>query len=156
MSLLQDQQKLARLSTNWRKDAADVTANFVDAAEVEIFAESLFRKRLHEVAKLLPQIRDTLGTDFETNFREFCPTFNPKSTKRHLEDALAFCQFLFRRLPEADRRRATIKFEAAKLSFFGYEKAFAICVPSPSRSSGRRLSFAIWLRIGSRVRFFTR
>jgi hypothetical protein len=156
MSLLEEQKKLARLVTERPAGRSDDTETFADPKEVEIFAESLFRKRLHEVEKLLPLTRAGLNAEFAVRFREFCPTFNPRSTGRHLEDALAFCRFLVAGLENTDPRRATVKFEAAKLSFFGHEKAFAVCVPSPSITSGRRVSFAIWLRIGSRVRFLMR
>jgi hypothetical protein len=162
MELRKQQDQLVRLLTDtemlrsWTGGSEPDIPHFADPSEVADFAESLFHKRLHEVAKHLPLTRDTLGSEFAEGFREFSLTFNPTTTKRHVEDALAFCRFILDRMSKSDDRRATVRFELSKLGFFGHRKRFAFCFLSPSIAAGRRLSFAIWIRFGGRVRFFIR
>jgi hypothetical protein len=134
--------------------------------ELNFFADSLFWKRLRETEKFLPLTKRVLGEYFARYFREFSQNFNPRSVKKHFEDAFYFCRFL--RGQEISEFAANVmKFEQAKLEFFGLEKRLVVCrLDFDVReflSSGdaqlpafyeKRKKIAVWLRRGKRVRHF--
>lgn len=64
------------------------------ARQVAFFADSLIRKRLGEVCKLLPLTRKALGVRFDTLFRRFAESHRLEMPKPHQRDATAFCGFL--------------------------------------------------------------
>lgn len=131
MSLKQQQDLLARLYTDASFRArffagpalaaaelgidAD-EANAIAAAsreELDFFSESLFQKRLREVGNLLPLTKRELGDAFRDHFRVFAGDFVPRSVRKHVEDAVAYCDFLKRhRLA-----RTTAGYESARLRF---------------------------------------
>ncbi|HEY8560692.1 MAG TPA: hypothetical protein VIL74_09980 [Pyrinomonadaceae bacterium] len=134
--------------------------------ELHFFADSLVWKRLGEAEKFLPLTRRVLGEDFTGNFREFSQTYNPRTVKKHFEDALAFCRFLqTRKIPGPAKCAA--KFEAAKLEFFGFEKRIAVCrldydvrsfsgahANPAAENHEKTKKIAVWLRTGKRIRHF--
>lgn len=185
MSLLQQQNFLARLYTdeNLRKnflsepekvgrendlserEIADISQ--IIPEELNFFADSLFRKRLHEVEKMLPLTREFLGKDFENYFRRFSQNFHPSSVKKHLEDAIEFVNFI----AEAEIKdvwvKDSAKFEQAKLEFTGRGKNFVVRVfdfnvkEFQLNGAGKRgfqikrkKTIAVWLRIGNRVKHY--
>jgi hypothetical protein len=130
--------------------------------ELNFFADSLFYKRLREVEKLLPQSKKALSDDFEKRFREFSNTFLPTSIKKHLEDAVQFSDFLIEQKIKQIWLKDLIRYEQANLIFNGYGKTFlirrfAFDVKGISRKGAkaqRKLTIAVWLRIGGKIRHF--
>ncbi len=123
--------------------------------EINAFAESLIWKRLREVEKLLPLTRRRLNTEFEKHFREFAPTFNSRSVKKHLEDALNFTNYLQTAKTVSDIVKNTVKYECAKLEFYALNKNIVIRIFDLDIQSGdRKKHFKIWLRIGKRELVF--
>jgi len=134
--------------------------------ELNFFADSLFWKRLREAEKFLPVTRKILGEEFSGKFREFSQTFNPRTVKKHFEDALEFCRFLrHRNISELVGNAA--KFEQTKLEFFGLEKRIAVCrlnfdfrnlsdsgSDKPFELPEKKQIFVVWLRLGKSFRQF--
>lgn len=131
--------------------------------ELNFFAESLFWKRVREVEKFLPFTKKILAEDFQSLFEQFTQNFNPKSVKKHLEDAFEFCKFLqTNEIPLIAKNIAA--FEKAKLSVFGYGKKLVFCKldhdihtffsGKNTEKLDKRRKFAIWIKIGNRVRHF--
>ena len=179
MSLLETQNFLARVYTdeNLRREflsAPEKTGreNNLNAKEIaelakilpeelSSFAESLLYKRLREVEKLLPLSRQFLDGDFEINFREFANQFLPETTKKHLEDTLQFAEFMLAN--EKGWRRDLIKFESAKLKFYGYEKWFVFRTfnhnikkafrrdENEQRDFNKQPTLAVWIRFGKKT-----
>lgn len=172
MSLLEQQNFLARVYTdeNLRRvflaepqkigEKNDLTESEINEIleifpdEINAFAESLIWKRLREVEKILPLTKQNLGANFTELFREFAPTFNSTSVKRHLEDALEFAKFLQRK-NIAPLAKDIAKYELAKLVFYALRKNLVV----------RRFNFdvqteqpkkhlKIWLRICNRELVF--
>ena len=131
-------------------------------SELNIFAESLFYKRLHETEKLLPLTRKILAAGFEKHFRGFALTFSPQTIKTHITDAIKFAEFLQSKEIGLNVGKDLAKFEAAKLEFYGLNKFFVIKVfhydvkritfqNLPAQNEiRRRRTVGIWLRIGER------
>lgn len=186
MSLLQQQNFLARLYTDesLRKrflSEPEKTGLENDLSESEIaglvaiipeelnfFADSLRWKRLREVEKILPLTRKALEEKFEEHFREFSKIYNPKSVKKHLEDAIEFCSFLQNRQIEPLWAKDLAKFEQAWLIFNSNAKDFLFRqfdfdVKEISREGAKarseylkRKTFAIWIRVGNKAKYFFR
>ena len=130
----------------------------VSVDEIEVFTDSLFWKRLHEVEKLLPVTARVLGVEFRTHFRSFAVGFNSTSIKKHLDDAVEFCGFL-RQIPGiTPAARDAAKFEEAKLEFFGRNRRFAFAVLRYRLTEpySRRFSVTVWLRFRGNVHRFGR
>jgi len=135
-------------------------------AELNLFAESLFCKRLREVEKLLPLTKQVLAQEFEIYFREFAGGFLPATVKKHLEDAIQFAEFL--QIKEEGWTKDLAKFERAKLEFYGGGKRFILRVfdfdiKEISRQDAeapgefkKKKTFAVWLRIGNKTHYFIR
>lgn len=124
--------------------------------EIEVFAESLFHKRLREVEKLLPMILEEMGDEFEKNFENFTRNFIPKTIKKHLEDASEFCKFLSKQKDLSELTLEIVKFESAKLDFYGYGKklvvkSFWFDVKSKQKLIRKRMR--IWIRFGNKEYF---
>src|SRR5215212_7085706 len=66
----------------------------LSATQVTFFADSLRRKRLNGVAKLLPLAARALGERFDELFTEFADTFVPSGTNKQRQDARAFATFI--------------------------------------------------------------
>jgi hypothetical protein len=137
--------------------------------ELSFFSDSLVWKRRREVEKFLPLVRRALGDDFDRAFREFSASFNPRSVKKHLEDAIEFCKFLADSHKFGLLARDSAKFEGTKLEFLGSKKFYASCllrhdfraVPNDPTNVDRlelkeRRTFVFWFRFGRRVRHFIR
>jgi hypothetical protein len=130
----------------------------VAAAEIEVFADSLVWKRLHEVERLLPITSKLLAGEFIRHFRIFAASFNSTSAKKHLDDAIEFCRFV-RRIPGIMPVVAdAAKFESAKLEFFGRSRRFSFAVlrHDLSRPNRPRRTFAVWIRFWGTVYRFGR
>jgi hypothetical protein len=181
MSLVEQQNFLARLYTdeNLRRSflsepekigaANDLTANEIAELaaiipdELNFFADSLFWKRLREVEKFLPLTKKAFGADFEKKFRVFANQFLPKTIKKHLEDAVEFVEFLQK--GEINWKKDLARFEQARLIFNSNTKNFVFekfdfdvreILKSFSSESDfqRRKTFAVWIRIGNKTKFF--
>ena len=61
--------------------------------QVGSFADSLHRKRLSAVAKLLPLSQSVLRKRFGALFQRYVETQVPQGIQRHHRDAIAFCTF---------------------------------------------------------------
>jgi hypothetical protein len=112
MALAEVQRALARLYTDadtrerFLADAAAAgaalglsaqeTAQLAElpAQQLRFFAASLRRKRLGEVAKLLPLTHQALGAQFARLFWRYADSYLPGGTKKHPQDAIAFAAFI--------------------------------------------------------------
>jgi hypothetical protein len=112
MSLINLQQTLARIYTDskLRDDFLtnpDVVGNSLglncqeiqqlsnlSRQQVNLFANSLKRKRLGKIRKLLPLTNEILGKEFDRLFFKFSETYLPTGDKKHLLDSIAFSKFL--------------------------------------------------------------
>ncbi len=174
MSLLEQQNLLARLYTdeNFRqrflsepektgKEIGLSENEITEAAEIipdelNFFADSLFWKRLREAEKFLPETKKVLGEDFTNLFREFSRNYIPQTVKKHLEDAVEFCDFLAQNQELSKQTRSIAKFEQSKLKFFGFEKCFVFCrLKHESKIQGKQKSFAVWLRLNRKIFHFS-
>lgn len=134
----------------------------VASDEIAFFSKSLVWKRFREVVKLLPLTRQALGDDFRTQFFDFAPTFNPQSTKKHYEDAVAFSKWV-----EAEPHMPVLvknatAFERTRLTFLTESRLFSFCklertaqLPHSGPIVPGRFGFAVWLRLGQQVRHFS-
>lgn len=185
MSLLKQQNFLAKLYTDQRlrndftlepqriglehaltaNEILEISQVFHE--EITFFAESLFRKRVNEAAKYLPLTKQILNHEFETLFRVFSDNYQPKTIKKHLEDAKHFCLFLQKNGSAAPVAKDAAKFEASKLKFFVEGCNFVFCrlqfdLTEISRQDGNRqksdlknkTKFAVWIRFGKKIRHF--
>ena len=187
MSLLTQQNFLAKLYTDERlridftfdpqkigtengltvSEIQEISAIYDE--EIKFFAESLFRKRMHAAAKFLPLTNEILKADFGKLFRDFSPNFQPLTVKKHLEDAIEFCRFLQKCDAVTAIGKDVVKYEAAKLRFFGGAN-FVFCrlqfdVDAISRRGERfhdldlsdlseKTKFIVWLRFGKKIKHF--
>jgi hypothetical protein len=184
MSLLEQQNFLAKLFTDsdlrenfWLNPNEIGLANNLEENEIaeikkineqdfNYFAESLFYKRLSEVENILPLTVTAFGkNNFRENFKEFANQFLPKSIKKHLEDSVEFCNFLQKKDLEKIWLIDVVKYEQAKLFFYGYGKSFVFRVLRYdfTTASGnirnepfKRLSLAVWLRFGKKGKIYHR
>ena len=135
--------------------------------EISFFAESLYRKRLREVEKLLPLTHKLMGDNFHRVFRQYSQLYNPQTIKKHLEDAIEFCGFLGKSDSVSGISKNTAKYERAKLRFYVTGKHLVVCVLSYdvreiSRQSAnktninlkRKIKIAGWFRFGKRDKHF--
>lgn len=172
MSLLEQQNLLARLFTdeslrNEFLENPDKTARKFDLctndieqlkdflpSQLNFFADSLFFKRLQEVEKLLPLTQRALHKDFKTYFREFAKTFQPKTVKKHLEDAVGFAEFLAGKPFEKEWIRVLAVYEQSQLNFYSCHKSLIIKLFSydpkefDQEKPRKRPALVVWLRIG--------
>ncbi len=133
--------------------------------QIKVFADSLFYKRLREVEKILPLTRKFLGESFESHFRRFAAGFVPQTIKKHLEDAIEFCELL--KKSQSGWLKDVISFEQARVIFNGYGKNFVLKIfdydikkiledtgKETLNNLPKRKTFAFWLKIGGRKRYF--
>ncbi|MBA3692277.1 MAG: hypothetical protein H0W77_02385 [Acidobacteria bacterium] len=182
MSLLDVQNFLARLYTDesLRREFLSAPENIgkvnnlnekeitelaeILPAELNLFADSLFYKRLREVHKLLPLTKQALAEEFEIYFREFAGGFLPATVKKHFEDAIQFAEFLQGK--EKNWNKDLAKYERAKLEFNNCGKNFIFKVfdydikeifrkgVRAQKEFKQKKTFAVWLRIGKFARQF--
>jgi hypothetical protein len=131
----------------------------ISSDELSFFSDSLVWKRLNEVEKLLPLTRKILGEQFKELFQTFAPTYNPHKIKKHLEDAIAFCDYL-QKSTATDWVLDLIRLEQSRLEFNGMNrkiivKRFRYDVFEITKKSAREETFesirkknwiGIWLR----------
>jgi hypothetical protein len=183
MSLREQQDFLARLYTDAgfaakffeRADSADLLDielqdHFFEIAtaareEVEIFARSLISKRSREVEKLLPWTSSFLSDNYRPLFEIYSQTFKPTSTKKHLEDAIRFAEFVAASADVGVAIKDVATFESARLGHYSYQRRLTGCflghdlrellkrAPSEKLDLRGRKSIAIWISLGSRTRF---
>lgn len=67
--------------------------------QLDAQAAVLVGKRFHEVAALLPRTFERLGDAARTLFGAHAETFWPTGHRRHIEDAVAFGEFIIERNP---------------------------------------------------------
>jgi hypothetical protein len=112
MSVLEVQRLLARLYTDpallkeYIADRAVFSARHagrdaeligeIDSRQLEFFASSLRVKRAGEVKKLLRMTVAALGSRFAEEFEGYAALFIPAGERKHLADAMAFCEHLIR------------------------------------------------------------
>lgn len=169
MSLLETQNFLARIYTdeNLRREFLSAPEKIGDRhalskpeiveilqifhEEINAFAESLVWKRLREVEKLLPLTREKLNTEFVYYFRRFAPTFNSRSVKKHLDDALCFANYLQNCETVSGFVKNAAKYERAKIEFYALNKKIVLRNFDYDLQTGiQKKHFKIWLRIGKR------
>lgn len=119
-------EKIGRENNLNENEIADIKEILPD--EINAFADSLFYKRLREVERFLPLTRKVLEKDFENNFREFSSNYNPKSVKKHLEDAIEFAKFLREKDWQIVWLNDLIKLEQSRLEFSGFGKNLMVNV----------------------------
>lgn len=145
--------------------------------QINHFSDSLVWKRLREVEKLLPVTSQALGKDFEKHFQDFSARFPPpQSIKKHLDDALAFADFLQTMDIQPVWTKSAAKFERARLEFnfsprrrflferFEYDVREIFKALHDVRATARaqnlsfpkRKTFAVWFRFGGKARSFVR
>jgi hypothetical protein len=146
-------------------DDAAVLAQLAPA-QVRFFARSLQRKRLGEVAKLLPATCAALGERFAPLFFRYAEASIPGGSAKHQADALAFCAYLreLARAGELDPGwiAAVPRYEAAWLTAWNPSchvqvRAFRHAIPdilTPQGEDARpiepplRPTVALWWRPG--------
>lgn len=110
----------ASAANRWGMAPADA-AELAGASEagIRFFASQLQRKRLNEVARLLPATRALLGPSFGRLFLEFAEAAVQGGIRKHEHDALAFAAFLWDRTEllagwcvERDSVMAVLRYEA--------------------------------------------
>ena len=136
MPVLETQRLLARLYTDPRlleeflsnresfcaryADDGDFVSQ-VDPGQLEFFARSLRSKRAGEVKKLLSMTVRALGPKFEDEFLTYATTTVPTAEKKHIADAMAFCDHLINnRRAELDAvitESATFELSALRVRF---------------------------------------
>lgn len=170
MSLLEQQNLLARLyvDENLRRaflsDPSSVAAPFglsdteieeissILPGEIDYFADSLRRKRMHEVEKMLPLIRSALQDSFEPVFAKYVDVMPSSREMTRSEDVQEFCRYLEREGEGAVRDAA--RFELAKIEFFSGKRNFLIRRfghDVRNTSYTPRRTYCLWIRIGKRT-----
>ncbi len=131
------------------------TIQFLDALkqeQVDFFAHGLLSKRFHAISKLLPATAYVLGEEFHKLFHVFARQFTPGGTHIHHADALAFCLFLQKEIPQTHVqttfRFAILKFEKDQLKKFMSSKRWSI-----SRYAYNPLEFQRVLLAGQKPEF---
>lgn len=124
----------AEVREKWGIEEASIQQlSTLDRAQVEFFASSLIHKRLNQVSKLLPLTQKALGRDFSRLFLDYAETYSPSGIKKHLNDGLAFCNFLQRTPFEKDWWYDVVRYEEdnlqrlnSKLRFCCYRSRYAL------------------------------
>jgi hypothetical protein len=173
MSLLEQQNLMARLYMDedlrraFLSDPPGVAAPFglstreieelslIIPDEVEAFSESLLRKRMREVEKMLPLVRKALAGRFEAMFLRYAEGAQAAGEMTRSEDVLEFCRYLERESPGEARDAA--RFERARIKFFTRRRnlivrSFDHDVGELLRSGGivKRRTYYVWMRIGKK------
>jgi hypothetical protein len=159
MSLLEQQNLLARLymdedlRRDFLSDPAGTAAPFgLSGAEIEdlklvlpdelgSFADSLFRKRLREVERMIPLSRKVLDERFEPLFAEYIKATPSASEIKRVDDVLEFCSYVLREA--AGDTRETVNFERARIAFQAGKRNFVFV--------RYQRKFHILMRFGKRV-----
>lgn len=166
-NFLSDPEKIGAANGLSEKETADLTT--VLPEQLNFFAESLYRKRLHEAEKILPLTKAVCGADFARRFRDFAGGYNPQKVNKHLEDALEFCLYLQHAETPAAVKDAA-RYERARFLFSLHERAFVFEIfdhdirkffkeiaagdKIAENELRPRKTFAIWFRIGKIKKHF--
>ena len=146
-------QKVGRENDLSEREIAEIAGVFPD--ELNSFADSLFWKRLREAEKLLPLTRVQLNREFERHFREFSRHYNSQSIKKHLDDALRFCEYLRSNKTVTAAAKNAAKYERAKLQFWALNRRVVVRLLDFDPATGeRKRRLAVWLRIGKKELVF--
>ena len=167
MSLLEQQNLMARLYLDetlrraFLSDPPGVAGPFglsneeiaeialVVPGEIGSFADSLLKKRMREVEKMLPLTRSALQENFGPHFIKYVDVTPGSSEMNRKEDVLEFCRYLEREEPGAVRDAA--RFELAKIEFNSGKRNFLIRRFDHDIRNGRlapRRTYSLWVRIG--------
>jgi hypothetical protein len=92
----------------------------IDPGQLEFFAVSLKAKRAGEVKKLLPMAVRALGSRFSEEFDRYSATTIASGDKKHLADAMAFCEWLIERSESFDG----LMLECAAFEFMDFKVRF--------------------------------
>jgi len=142
-------EKIGRENDLSEREIAELAEVFPD--ELNSFADSLFWKRLREVEKLLPLTRAQMNQEFERHFREFSRNFNSQSIKKHLDDALRFCDYLRANEIISATGKNAAKYEQAKLEFWALNRRAVVRLLDFDITTGEpKKRLAVWLRIGKK------
>ncbi len=136
MSALEVQELLARLYTDpgllqeflWDREGfcrrhGNGDSEFVrqlDSRQLEFFASSLLAKRAGEVKKLLPMTVCALARRFDGDFNRYAATAIPTGDRRHVADAMAFCEHLLGEAGELNQ----LKQDAARFELWAFMVRF--------------------------------
>jgi hypothetical protein len=138
-----------------RRDAAeasrilDVDLRGIDVDGLDLQADALLEKRLHEVAKRLPRTLAQLKGAAGRVFREYAVRSWPQGHDRHLRDAAAFVGFL------AERDLPLCRSEANRLYFaLGNSRLALRYVPDAWVAGRSRKALQLLIRVGPSVRSF--
>jgi hypothetical protein len=158
MSLLEQQNLLARLyvDENLRRvflsDPSGTAVKFgLSATETEdlrrvlpdelaSFAESLTRKRMREVEKMLPLTRRTLEADFELLFLRYVEATPESQKMSRLDDVLSLCRYISHKTTGS--KKETAEFERARIEFNSGRRNFVF-----KHFNGK---YHIFLKLGSK------
>ena len=150
-----------RLSPNEAQQLGQLSSE-----QVGFFANSLRRKRLNAVGKLLPLTKRALGDYFAELFGQYADSFMPSGTAKHRQDAIAFVAYIEEALSvhttEPTRAVGLARYEAAWLKAADPTSRWIVCrlrepisrlvrcarhdAPSP------RATVALWFRLSPRSR----
>ena len=87
-----DPQQMGEASGLSAEDAQQLAQ--LSVAQVDFFVNSLKRKRLNEVHRLLPMSCDALGDKYARLFLRHVEHFIPEGTGKHRYDAISFAAFV--------------------------------------------------------------
>ncbi|HZS06116.1 MAG TPA: hypothetical protein VFD58_14850 [Blastocatellia bacterium] len=94
----------------------------INERQLQYFADQLRWKRLREARKLIPLTRAALGHGFDREFQRYASTCVSGGERKHLADAMAFCEFLLG--DETERDRLTL--EAAEYELLSFNLRFRL------------------------------
>jgi hypothetical protein len=170
MSLLEQQNLMARLYLDetlrraFLSDPSAVAGPFglsneeiaeialVVPEEIDSFADSLLKKRVREVEKMLPLTRSALQESLGPLFIKYVDAAPGSSEMDRREDALEFCRYLERE--ETGAARDAARFELARIEFYSGKRNFLIRRFDHNIRDGRltpRRTYSLWIRIGKHI-----
>ena len=92
----------------------------LDPTGLDNQAKTLLKKRFHEASRILPETCSRLGQDARTWFWKYAQTHWPEGHRRHLEDAVCFCDFLIdtdnRNVCQSELNRLRFALEGRRLA----------------------------------------
>ncbi|MCP4945374.1 MAG: hypothetical protein GY924_25795 [Planctomycetaceae bacterium] len=129
--LLREHELRTRFANDRKKVISEMGVNPEDQGfllslnleQLESQAKSLVIKRRAEVLRFTPNTWSRLGTNAKSSFQQYVDNSSwPRGYRRHLFDALCFCQFL------KDRNQVGyVRSEHHWLSFLATNRCFSLC-----------------------------
>jgi len=93
----------------------------LNTEQIEAKAQTLIRKRFHEIKQLLPYTLERMGKEGRVHFLEYAFANWPTGHRRHFYDALEFCKYLINyRIPVNTAEYYRIRFLATRRRFAVY------------------------------------